>query len=170
LFKASVPVFEIRLKALAAMLDKAETFADAKQIEPGALLGSRLYPNMYTLEQQVFRACDQAKNCAARLTGVDPPDLADGEGSLEILKARIARTLEFLGSIDAETVDQSSERDITFLLSPGNRGIMRGADYLHHYALPNFHFHLAIAHGILRHIGLDIGKIDYIGAVPVRPI
>lgn len=164
---ASIPVFEIGLNALAALLDKAEAYAEAKRIDPAALLNARLFPDMFAFTRQVQSACDQAKNAAARLAGVDPPAFEDNEKTFAELKARIAKTSAFLKTLDARRVDASADREITFPLGP-RKGHMRGADYLNHFALPNFHFHRTTAYDILRHCGLEIGKLDYLGAVPMR--
>lgn len=164
---ASVPVFEIGLNALSAILDKAETYAKAKSIDPAVLLGARLFPDMFALARQVQSACDQAKNGGARLAGIDPPRYEDNEKTIAELKARIAKTIAFLRTLDAGKIDESADREITLPLGP-NRGHMKGADYLNHFALPNFYFHLTTAYDILRHSGVQIGKLDFIGAIPMR--
>jgi uncharacterized protein len=164
---ASIPVFEIGLNALSAILDKAETYAAAKSIDPAVLLSERLFPDMFALAQQVQSACDQAKNGGARLAGVDPPRYEDNEKTIAELKARIAKTVTFLKMLDAKKIDRSADREITFPLGP-NMGHMKGADYLNHFAVPNFHFHVATAYDILRHCGVEIGKRDFLGAIPMR--
>jgi hypothetical protein len=164
---ASIPVFEIGLNALAALLDKAEAHAEAKRIDPTALLSARLFPDMFAFTRQAQSACDQAKNGAARLAGIDPPRYEDNEKTIAELKTRIAKTIAFMKTLDAKKIDASADREITFPLGP-KKGHMRGADYLNHFAIPNFHFHLATAYDILRHCGLEIGKLDYLGAIPMR--
>jgi uncharacterized protein len=165
---AAIPVFEIGLNTLSALLDKAAAYAEAKRIDPAVLLGTRLYPDMFPLSRQVQTACDQAKNGGARLAGIDPPPFEDNEKTIPELKARIARTLAFVKTLDPEKINRSADREITFPLGPTNKGHMKGADYLNHFALPNFHFHLATAYNILRHCGLEIGKRDFIGTIPMR--
>ena len=164
---ASIPVFEISLNALSAILEKAEAYAAAKSIDPTVLLSVRLFPNMFTLTRQVQSACDQAKNGGARLAGVDPPRHEDNEKTIAELKARIAKTVTFLKTLDAKTIDGSADREITFPLGP-NRGHMKGADYLNHFVLPNFFFHVTTAYDNLRHCGVDIGKRDFLGVIPMR--
>jgi uncharacterized protein len=165
---ASIPVFELSLGALAALLDKAEAHAAAKKIEPAALLGARLYPDMFSFTRQVQSACDQAKNGVARLAGIDPPRHDDNETTIAELKARIAKTIAFLKTVDAASIDAAVEREITFPLGPTRKGHLAGIDYLNHFALPNFFFHLTTAYGLLRHSGVEIGKRDYLGAIPMR--
>ena len=168
MYNASIPAFEIGLNALSAILDKAEAHAEAKRIDLAALLSARLFPDMFPLTRQVQSACDQAKNGGARLAGVDPPRYEDNEKTIAELKARIAKTIGYIKTLDAGKIDASAEREIAFPLGPNTKGHMKGADYLNHFALPNFHFHLATAYDILRHNGVEIGKRDFLGAIPVR--
>jgi uncharacterized protein len=166
--QASLPVFEIGLKALAAVLDKAEADASAKKIDSSVLLNSRLYPDMFALTRQVQIASDQAKNGSARLAGVEAPRYEDNETTIDQLKARIAKTVAYLKTLDPKQIDASADREITFPLGPTNKGRMKGDDYLNHFVLPNFYFHLTTAYAILRHCGVDIGKRDFLGAIPIE--
>jgi uncharacterized protein len=165
---ASIPVFEIGLRALSALLDKAEANAEAKRIDPTVLLNARLFPDMFAFTRQVQSACDQAKNGGARLAGVDPPRYEDNEKTIAELRTRIAKTVAFVKTLDAERIDTAADREITFPLGPNNQGDMRGAYYLNHFALPNFYFHLTTAYDILRHCGVEIGKRDFLGTIPMR--
>jgi uncharacterized protein len=165
---ASIPVFEISLNALSALLDKAAAYCEGKKIDPAALLNTRLFPDMFPLTRQVQSACDQAKNGGARLAGIDPPRYEDNEQTIAELKARIAKTVAFLKTLDAKKIEASADREITFPLGPTNKGHMKGADYLNHFVLPNFYFHLTTAYDILRHCGMEIGKRDFFGAIPMR--
>jgi uncharacterized protein len=167
MFNASVPVFEIGLNALSGLLDKAQAYAEAKTIDPAVLLNARLFPDMFTFTRQVQSACDQAKNGSARLAGIDPPTYEDSEKTIADLKARIAKTVSFVKTLDAKKIDGSADREITFPLGP-NKGHMKGADYLSHFVMPNFYFHVTTAYDILRHCGVQIGKRDFIGAIPIR--
>ena len=164
---ASIPVFEIGLNALSAILDKAEAHAKAKTIDPTVLLNARLFPDMFAFTRQVQSACDQAKNGGARLAGLDPPKYEDNEKTIAELKARIAKTLAFAKTLDAKKIDDSADREITLPLG-ANKGRMKGADYLNHFAVPNFYFHVTTAYNILRHCGVEIGKRDFMGAIPIR--
>jgi hypothetical protein len=165
--QASVPVFVIGLNALSAVLDKAEAHAAAKKIDPAVLPTSRLAPDMFSLTRQVQTACDLAKKGTARLAGVEAPVFEDNETTIEQLKARVAKTVAYLKSLDGKAIDASADREITFPLGPTNKGHMKGNDYLNHFVLPNFYFHLTAAYAILRHCGVDIGKRDYLGAIPM---
>jgi len=166
--QASLPAFEISFNALSAILDKAEAFAAAKKIDASVLLNTRLAPDMFALARQVQVATDLAKNGAARLAGVEAPRYEDNEKTIGELKARLAKTVAFLKTLDSKKIDAASDRQITFPLGPTNKGEMRGDDYLNHFVLPNVYFHLAAAYAILRHCGLEIGKQDFLGAIPLK--
>ena len=168
--KASLPALELGLNALSGVLDKAQAFATAKKVDPSVLLGLRLYPDMFALTRQVQIAGDLAKNGMARLAGIEPPRFEDNETTIDQLKARLAKTVAFLKTLDATKIDAAADREITFPLGPTNKGQMKGDDYLNHFVLPNVYFHLTAAYAILRHSGVEIGKQDYLGAIPMKMI
>jgi hypothetical protein len=166
--QASLPVFEINLNALSVVLEKAEAFATAKKIDPSVLLHSRLAPDMFDLTRQVQVASDGARRGSARLAGVEAPKLEDNETTIAQLKERIAKTVAYLKTLDKKAIDTSAEREITFPLGPEKKGHMKGDDYLNHFMLPNFYFHCTAAYAILRHAGVDVGKRDFLGAIPLK--
>jgi uncharacterized protein len=164
MYQASVPAFLQTLRSLSAILDKAETFAAERRIDPTVLLGWRLAPDMFTLTRQVQIATDQAKGCCARLAGAEVPKYADDETTFADLRARIARTLDFVQRFEPSDIDGSEQRDIT--LTVGGRPMhFKGQPYLVSFVLPNFYFHATTAYAILRHCGLPIGKRDFLGAI-----
>lgn len=164
--QASLPIFEIGLNALSGVLDKGAAHFAAKKADPSVMLGWRLAPDMFPLTRQVQIACDQAKNGAARLAGVEPPKFEDNEKTLDEVKARIAKTLDFIKTLDKAAIDGSADRDITFPLG-ANKGQMKGDDYLNHFVLPNFYFHLTAAYALVRACGADVGKRDFLGSIPL---
>jgi len=166
--QATLPALEIGLNALSAVLDKAAAFAAAKKIDPSVLLNSRLAPDMFPLARQVQIATDLAKNGASRLAGLEPPRYEDTETTIDQLKARIAKTLAHLKTVDPEKIDAAGQRELTFPLGPVNKGQMKADDYLNHFVLPNVYFHLTAAYAILRHCGVEIGKQDFLGAIPMK--
>ncbi len=168
LSQASLPVFELTLNALSALLDKAQAHATAKKFDATVLLNTRLAPDMFDMKRQVLIACDLAKNGSARLAGVEPPRYEDNETTVDQLKARIAKTLAFLKTVDRAKIDASADREITFPLGPDHKGQMKGDDYLTHFMLPNFYFHCTAAYAILRHCGVELGKQDFLGAIPMK--
>lgn len=161
---ASVPVFRHMLGALAGVLRKGEAYAVEKGIEPDVLLQARLFPDMFPLLRQVQIACDFAKSVSARLADVDVPSFADDEAGFAQLHDRIARTLAFIDGLDALLFDGSEDREI--VLRPGTPKERRfdGKAYLLQYGLPQFFFHVTTAYALLRHNGVAVGKLDYMGA------
>jgi hypothetical protein len=165
---SSVPAFEIGLSALSAVLDKAAAFAEARKIDQSVLLQTRLFPDMFPLARQVQIAADLVKNGTSRLAGVEFPAYEDNEKTIDQLKERLAKTRAYLKTIDQKKIDGAVDRSITFPLGPAHQGHMNGADYLNHFLLPNFYFHLATAYAILRHCGVEIGKQDFLGNIPIK--
>jgi uncharacterized protein len=165
---ASLSVFELGLNTLSVVLDKAEAFTSAKKIDPAVLLRMRLAPDMFDLTRQVQTVTDQARRGSARLAGVEPPSVEDTETTIAELKGRLAKTIAYLKTLDVKAVDASAEREIRFPLGPGVTGQMKGADYLNYFVLPNYYFHLTTAYDILRHSGVEIGKRDFIGSIPLQ--
>ena len=121
LSQASLPVFEINLNALSAVLDKAEAFAAAKKIEPTVLLRWRLAPDMFDLTRQIQVATDQARRGAARLAGTEAPKVEDNETTFAQLEERVAKTVAYLNTLDKKAIDASAEQEITFPLGPTRR-------------------------------------------------
>ncbi len=163
MYQASIPSFVRMLNNLSIILDKAAAHAEAKKIDPAIFVNARLAPDMYPLSRQVQIATDVVKGCAARLAGIDVPGYADNEATFAELQARIAKTVTFLQSVNAAQIDGSEERKIT--LKFGSREInLLGQAYLLDFVFPNFHFHLTTAYAILRHNGVETGKMDYVGS------
>ena len=161
MFDTSVPVFVHFLKSLSSILKKAEAHCEAKKIDPAVLLGMRLYPDMLALTRQVQIATDSAKGAGARLAGIAVPSFADDEKTFADLQARIAKTIDFLGTLTKEQFAGAATRAISF--KAGSREMnFTGGEYLEIWAKPNFFFHVTTAYAILRHNGLDIGKPDYL--------
>lgn len=164
---SSLPALTTGLAALSAVLDKAAAYAQSKKIDPAVLLQSRLAPDMFPLVRQVQLATDLAKNGVARLAGTELPKFEDNETTIDQLQDRLARTQALLKSVDGKSIDAAADRDITFPFGPGHQGRMTGADYLRYFVVPNVYFHLTAAYAILRHNNVDIGKQDFLGAIPV---
>jgi uncharacterized protein len=162
MYQASAPRFANALRNLSAILDKAQAHAEAKKIEPAALTQARLFPDMFPLVRQVQIACDTAKGAVARLAGLEIPKHEDTEQTFAELKARIAKTLDFVESAKAAQIDGSEAREIVLKMRSGDVKY-NGQQYLLGHAWPNFHFHATTAYAILRHNGVELGKRDYLG-------
>jgi hypothetical protein len=163
MYSASVPIIQRVLGNLSAWLDKAAAHAEARKFDPLVLVNARLYPDMLPLSSQVQIACDSAKGCVARLAGVEIPRHEDTEKTIGELKARIAKTLDFVQSVPAAQLEGSEERAISLPRRNKEPLQLQGEFFLKHYALPNLFFHATTAYAILRHNGVEIGKADYLG-------
>lgn len=163
MYQASAPVFVRMFNNLSAILKKAEDDAAARKIDPAVFLSARLAPDMHPLTRQVQIASDAAKGAMARLSGVATPSFPDTEATFAELQARIAKTLEFVQGVKPEQVDGTEAKTIT-LQFPGREVSFPGQVFLLHFALPNFYFHVTTAYAILRHNGVQLGKMDFLGA------
>lgn len=161
LYDLTVPVFTRALKALAGLLDKAVGHAGEAGAE--ALLSNRLIEDMHPLSKQIQIACDSAKLCVARLSGVEAPVNEDTETTIPELQARIASTLAYVGSVPRAAIDGQEDREVV-LKFPGGEWPFKGQAYVIGFALPNFFFHVTTAYGLLRQAGVPIGKRDFLGA------
>ena len=162
MYEASIPPMIRMLQNLSSILNKAVAQAEADRTNPTALLAARLAPDMYPLTRQIQITSDTAKGCAARLAGLEVPSFPDTETTFPELQARVAKTIEYLQSVKPEQVAGSENRTIT-LKFPKRTLEFTGCEYLTGFVLPNFYFHLTTAYDILRHKGIQIGKMDYIG-------
>ena len=166
LYDVSVPQFVKTLQNLSAMLDKAAAHADSKKFDVEVLLNARLAPDQFHFIRQVQITCDTAKLGVARLTGKEAPSYEDHEKTLPELKARIEKTLAYLGSVGAGDFAGAGERRVS---QPRWQGkYLTGAEFAVQHMLPNFYFHVTTAYAILRHNGVDLGKKDYLGAMPFK--
>jgi hypothetical protein len=161
MYTMSVETFIPLLRSLSKQLDKAAQHAGSKKFDAAVLVNARLAPDMFPLVKQVQIACDFAKNSSARLTGQEPPRFEDNEQTLDELKARIARTLDYLQGLRANAFDGAETRDVKVTV-PNASFEMKGLAFLKDWALPNFYFHLVAAYAILRHNGVEVGKRDFL--------
>jgi len=162
MYDVSIPIFTLSLNNLSAILDKAESHTESKKVDSKVLAQARLIVDMLPLSSQIQIACDTAKGAAARLAGISIPKHEDTEATIAELKARIAKTLEFIKTVKPEQLQGSETREIV-LQFPQNTLKFNGVNYLTNFALPNFFFHITIAYALLRKNGVDIGKRDFLG-------
>jgi len=161
MYALSAQVFVNTLGNLCWVLEKGGNNAAQRKIDPSVLLGARLAPDMLPLTRQVQIACDIAKNSVARLAALEPPRFEDNETSIEQLRTRIARTIDFLEGVPVSALDGAETRDIK--VPAGERTLeFKGLDFLQRWAIPNVFFHVTTAYNILRHNGVDLGKRDFI--------
>jgi hypothetical protein len=157
----SVGVFKRGLGSLTAILDKAGAFAEARKIEPNALLLARLAPDMFHFTRQVQAVTDQSR-ATARLAGLEPLKIDNTETTIAELKARIGRTVDYLDTLTPAQLDGAEDKMIGIPMG-GQTQQIKALDYLQRFITPNYYFHLTMAYAILRHNGLDVGKRDFLG-------
>ena len=163
IYQSSVPVFSQMLTALSDVLKKAEAHATDKNIDPNALLQARLFPDMFPLVRQVQIATDFSKGVTSRLAGAEVPSWPDTEVTFADLQALIAKALAHIGTFNAAQFEGSENKEIVLRPGTPKEKKLVGSAYLQHYGLPQFFFHVTTAYAILRHNGVEIGKLDYLG-------
>ena len=159
----SVPAFLQTLGGLQGILTKAEAHCEARKIAPEVLLSARLYPDMLPLSRQIQLACDFAMKGCARLTHSEVPSTPDTEKTFGELNARLAKAIDYVKAFKPAQFEGGDVKDVTFPTGPNSTLTLKGQQFLTGYAFPNFYFHAATAHGILRHNGIEIGKRDFLG-------
>jgi hypothetical protein len=162
-YDVSVPAFLQTLGGLQGILTKAEAHCEARKIAPEVLLGARLYPDMLPLSKQIQLASDFAMKGCARLTHSDVPSTPDTEKTFDELKQRLAKAIDYVKTYKPAQFEGADARDVSFPAGPDKTMTVKGQQFLTGYAFPNFYFHAATAHGILRHNGVEIGKRDFLG-------
>jgi hypothetical protein len=164
MYDVSIPIFTLSLTNLSAILDKAASHEESKKVDPKVIPQARLIVDMLPLSAQIQIACDTAKGAAARLAGVEPPKHEDTEATLAELKARVAKTLDFIKTIKPEQLQGAETREIV-LKFPQTTLKFTGINYLTNFVLPNFFFHVTTAYALLRKNGVDLGKRDFLGPI-----
>lgn len=162
----AIQLFAKMLDNLDRWMEKAETAAKERSYEADVLAQARLAPDMFTFAQQVQSACDQAKYAAAYLGGKQPPSHPDTERTFAELRERIHKCTAFLATVAERDFAGADDRKVAPPWLGGRW--LTGADYLASVAIPNFFFHATTAYAILRHNGVPLGKMDYVGSLPTR--
>jgi len=167
-FAVAIQVPIRQLNNLVTLLDKAVAYVNQAGIDPAVITAGRLAPDMLPFTKQIQIASDSAKGAASRLAGVDSPKYEDNETSLPELRERILKTLDYLRTFTPEQINGTETKDITLKL-PSRELQFKGQDYLLNFALPNLSFHVVTAYDILRHVGVPVGKMDYLGTFSTAP-
>jgi hypothetical protein len=164
MYHASVPVFLQLLGGLKGVIEKAEAHASSHKWEEGTVLNERLFPDMFTLARQVRQASEHAFG-AGRAAGVEVPSLPPIDNSYAEMKARIDKTIDFLKGLQPNQLDGKEDAQVT-ITAGGQPRTFRAQNYLYRFAMPNFYFHTTTAYNILRSLGIEIGKRDFMGQMP----
>ena len=162
MYDACIPTFVQILSCQTAILDKAAAHAEARKIDPAVLLNARLFPDMFPFKKQVQVMTDFANRACARLSENEIPSHPDTEESFGELKERVSKTIAFIQSLSPQQFDGSDAKTYLIPMGGNRKEEMTGRDYLFHFALPNFYFHATTAYGILRHCGVELGKLDFL--------
>ena len=162
IYDQTVTSFSHSLTALSALLDKARVHAEASKYDVNVLVVSRLFPDMFALGRQVQLATDFAKGGAARLAGVDLPKWEDTETTVDELQARIRKALDFFRSLSPAQFEGAETRAIE-IKTPTRSFQFTGRDFLLQWAIPNFYFHVTTVYNLLRHNGVPVGKLKFLG-------
>ena len=165
MYDASVKPGIRMMTNLAAVLEKAAKHAETRKIDPEVFGAARLAPDMFPLARQVQIASDTIKLGAARLAGAEAPPYEDNERTLAELVERAKKTAAYLETLKPQQFEGAEERTIRWKSRSTERS-MPGLPYLLHQVLPNLHFHCTTAYDILRHNGVELGKMDYLGREP----
>ena len=160
------PVIKQYLGSLFHLVDEAQKFSSEKGLADVVLLQSRLAPDMHPLIWQFQMISEFAPRCASRLAEIDMPEYPYVENTFNELKARIQQATEYVESIDDAALDAGLQRIQGVPFGPDKTVEFRGPIYLNHFFLPNFFFHITTAYNILRHNGVPLGKLDYVGNIP----
>ncbi|EJM97797.1 DUF1993 domain-containing protein [Phyllobacterium sp. YR531] len=163
-YAISIPALLRGLSIVSSLIEKAEAFSVEKKISPEVLVNARLAPDMLPFSGQIQRISDTSKAVIGRLTSIEPPKMADEEKTFAELQERIAKTVAFLRSVDESAFKDASSKEVT--LNFGKlKTTLSGDDYITKFVLPNFYFHVTTAQNILRHNGVSVGKLDYLGPI-----
>jgi hypothetical protein len=152
------------VKNVEGWLDKAEAEAAAKKVDAGALMTARLAPDMKPFIYQVQSACDYLKAGAAWLSGQKPPKHDDTEQTIDEVRARIRKTVAFVESVAEAKYADAAEQRVSLSFAPTGK-VLVGPNYLLQMTIPNVYFHVAMAYAVLRHHGVDVGKMDFLGPI-----
>ena len=163
MYNLTIPPLLRGLRVTARYVDLAQHEVDRGNISEAEILEARLAPDMLPLSAQVQRVSDNAKNGPARLIGGSAPPMADNENSLAELKVRMLKTIEYLESLERDDFLASEEREIRLAFGSTSQQMI-GLDYLTTQLLPNFYFHITTMHGLMRLLGIEVGKRDYLRA------
>ncbi|TGK22520.1 DUF1993 domain-containing protein [Leptospira kmetyi] len=166
LYEITILQFTKMLQNLKLLLDKGASYAESKKFDLEVLLNSRLAPDQFHFIKQVQVACDTAKLCASRLTTKEAPKNEDHEKTLAELRTRINSTLTYLSSFNKKDFEGANERKIFHPRWEGK--YLTGEEFAIQHAIPNFYFHITTAYSILRHNGVEIGKKNYLGDMPLK--
>jgi hypothetical protein len=156
------------MQSMINILEKTKDFVSTSGMSEQEILASKLHPTMFDFKKQIQLVSDNAKGISSRFVGLEIPSFEDNEMTLDDLINRLKKTIDFVNSISKEQFENAKEQKI--VLPYFGEKFQEAEDYLLDYAVPNFYFHLVTAYGILRHIGMEVGKGDYVGSLNLQDL
>lgn len=162
LYDLTVPAYKNGLRALSGELSRALAWGTDNDIGELQFAVARLAPDMFPLAAQIRFTCVQALQPLARLAGVDVPEFAEDATDFAGMQEQIAAALAFLETVDPSALGDAIDRTVSFPLPNGMIFDMSAFDYVRDWAQPQFYFHRTAAYAILRHMGVPLGKADYV--------
>jgi uncharacterized protein len=165
-YNITAPLSIKALSNMSTIIDKTLLYAEERIFDVSYLLHFRLFPDQFPFIGQIQIASDNAKGAAARLAGIEPPKMEDNETKVEDLKIRIDKPIDFLKTLTTEQINGSADKKISIWFIPGK--YLTGLEYITEMVLPNFYFHITTAYSILRHNGVSIGKMHYLGRLSLK--
>ncbi|EYF07200.1 DUF1993 domain-containing protein [Chondromyces apiculatus] len=163
-----VPPMALMVRQVRGWLDKAEAFAAQKKIDPEVLLSARLAPDQWHLRRQIQMVAWFPTQLRTMLAGEELKQFTLVEEPLGDLRASLDRALVALEALTPELLDSAADRTFAMPATPGKG--MLGTDLVGQMILPNFYFHAAMTYAILRHNGVELGKMDFLGPIDIRDL
>ena len=167
MYDHTVPQLSKMFGNLDKWMAKAEDFAETNELTTEQLLEQRLFPNMYSLREQIEHSIHNATLLVSGLAAIEQPTSTKGDGGWTDMKNRVAEARAFFEQVDAANFADAADRWVDI---PKVDGIhIRGGDMFREFSMPNIYFHLTTAYGVMRGLGVPLGKDDYLGALPFVP-
>jgi uncharacterized protein len=166
-YEATIPVMLRGLRSFDRYLDEASNLATVQNKPISEVLNGRLAPDMLTFAEQIDIGCSKAQRHAAALCDLDRPKSSPVQPSLDALRGRVRDTQQFLEKLPVDALSNAETRSY-WLSEPLVEGWLFAGDYIFQLILPDFFFHVTVAHAILRHLGSSIGKRDYLALLDVN--
>lgn len=168
LYAATVPSFLQLLGSVEQLVQKAEAFVAANELQPEDIIQAKLAPDMLPFTYQVKSTAEHSIGAIEAIrVGVVSPSLELPPDSFNGLYTKLASAQAALTALDPEEINGFVGRDMRFEFKD-SRMDFTAEDFLISYAVPNFYFHATTAYDILRNRGVKIGKMDYLGQVAIK--
>jgi uncharacterized protein len=163
-YDVSVGVFRQYLAALSGVLGKAEAHCGSGALSEADVIGARLFEDMQPFTFQVMQSISNSAGAVAVLRGETYPR-AEGLETLAGCKRAVDAAVAYLDSVKSGDITVGADDDVKL---PLGAMTFTARDYLFTFAYGNFFFHATTAYDILRHLGVPVGKRDFLGAAKIK--